>query len=51
MGQIFFYQTKSVVQAVICAAGAEFLRYGLEIFRFLKALRDTSIAHVFKSQK
>ena len=51
MGNFFFYQTKSVVQEVFCAVGPQFLRYGLEIFRFLKARRDTSIARGFQAQK
>ena len=46
-----FQQTKTVVQEVFCAAGAEFLRFFSETFRFFKAHRDLSIARVYMAQK
>ena len=51
MGGGKFTRTKSVVQTVICAAGAQFLRYGLETFRCFEARQETSIARVFMAQK
>ncbi len=42
--------TNSVVEVVICAAGAEFLRFFAENFRFFSARQELSIAHVFMAQ-